>query len=60
MERKFTTSKMNVVKEMLNILDCSCEARLRDLGFIEFIFPYTEEVIEAYKEAKDRVYTEKR
>lgn len=59
MERKFTTSKMNVVKEMLNILDCSCEARLRD-GFFEYVFPYNEEVVKAYKEAKDLVYTDKR
>ena len=55
METKFTTSKMNVVKEMMNILGCTCEARLRD-GFIEFVFPYTEEVKEAYREAKNRVY----
>lgn len=55
METKFTTSKMNVVKEMMNILECTCEARLKD-GFIEFVFPYTEEVKEAYKEAKNRVY----
>ena len=32
METKFTTSKMNVVKEMMNILECTCEARLKD-GF---------------------------
>lgn len=56
--QEFKTRKMNVVKEMIKTLNCSCECRLSGDGQdkFEFVFPYTDEVFSAYIKAKNSVY----
>lgn len=58
--KEFRTRKLNVAKEMLRILGGQCECRLSEDGQdkFEFVFPYNEEVFNAYAVAKDRIYKE--
>lgn len=53
----FKTRKLNVVKRMLELLDCECIATMSDNGCLEFRFNWTPEVFKAYEQAKNEIYS---
>lgn len=55
--KKFYTKSQAVAKRMCEILHCSCEAVLEgNKNMFTFYFPYTDEVVEANKQARHDCY----
>lgn len=52
-QNEFGTFKIRIAKVMCELLNCECIARVDERGFMQFIFPYTDEVVNAYRQAKE-------
>ena len=52
-KNEFGTFKIRIAKEMCVLLDCECICRVDERGYMEFIFPYNQQTIDAYRQAKE-------